>query len=288
MINTKEEYLDDLKERAKEIRIKGLQLITKGGVGHPGATLSSADIFSALYYSILNIDPKNPDWDQRDRFVLSKGHGCPPLYVVLAMKGYYEWDELYETYGNIYSRFQGHPDMNKTPGIDMTTGSLGQGLSVAVGMAIAAKFDNKQHRIYCMLGDGETDEGQIWEAVMSASHYQLDNLIAIVDYNKIQAKGRVNEIMSLEPYVDKWTSFGWDVIEIDGHNMEQILDAFYEAKYLHGFGKPVVIIANTVKGKGVSYMENTFLWHTHAPNEQELKIAIDELKNKEGRFLWKR
>lgn len=283
----KQELLFELKARAREIRIKGLELITAGKVGHPGATLSEADLLAALYYSVLHIDPKNPQWSERDRFVLSKGHGCPPLYAVLGMKGYFDWDEAVKTYGHLGSRFQAHPDMKKTPGIDMTAGSLGQGLSVAVGMALAAKKDGKTHRVYCMVGDGECDEGQIWEAAMAAAHYKLDNLCCIVDYNKVQAKGSVHEIMGLEPLGDKWASFGWDVIEIDGHNMEEILDAFYEAKYLHNCGQPVVIIAHTVKGKGVSFMENTPNWHTSAPNEEQLRVAVTEL-TEECEYQWKK
>ena len=276
-----------LKGKALEIRMKGLELISRGGVGHPGATLSSAELFACLYYSVLNIDPQNPKWDKRDRFVLSKGHGCPPLYVVLSMRGYYSWNDLIETYGKLHSCYQGHPDMNKTKGIDMTAGSLGQGLSVAVGMALAAKNDEKQHHVYCMMGDGECDEGQIWEAAMSAAHYKLDNLIGIVDYNKIQAKGSIHNIMGLEPFADKWRAFGWEVIELDGHDIEAILDGFYAAKFLSKIGKPIVIIAHTIKGKGVSFMENTYAWHTHAPNAEQLKAALSELQQKEE-FVWKK
>lgn len=287
MAKPKTEIIQYLEEKALEIRMKSLELISKGKTGHPGGSLSESDIIAALYYSILKIDPARPDWDERDRFVLSKGHGCPPLYVVLAMKQYYEWEELIRTYGQLHSRFQGHPDMKKTPGVDMTAGSLGQGLSVAVGMAKAAKDDGKTHRVYCMVGDGECQEGQIWEAAMAAAQFRLDNLCCIVDYNKVQAKGPTHAIMNIDPLADKWRSFGWDVIEIDGHNMEKILDAFYEAKYLHYFGRPVVIIAHTVKGKGVGYMENTSEWHTHAPNQEQLEQALDDLA-REDEYAWKR
>lgn len=281
----KDKLLDYLRDRAREIRIHGLEMITAGQVGHPGATLSEADILAALYYSVLKIDSKNPKWEDRDRFVLSKGHGVPALYAVLGMKGYFDWDDLMKTYGHLGSHYQAHPDMNKTPGIEITAGSLGQGLSLATGMAKAAQDDGKLYRIYCMVGDGECDEGQIWEAAMAAAHYKLDNLTVIVDYNKVQAKGAIHDIMRLEPLADKWRSFGWDVIEIDGHNMEEILDAFYEAKYLHNFGRPVAIIAHTVKGKGVSFMEDTPTWHTSAPNPEQLAAAIKELNTKEE-FAW--
>lgn len=287
MAVSKEESIQYLKDKALEIRMKSLELISTGKSGHPGGSLSEADIMAALYYSVLNIKPQQPDWEERDRFILSKGHGCPPLYVVLAMKGYYSWEELIGTYGQLHSRFQAHPDMKKTPGIDMTAGSLGQGLSVAVGMARAAKDDGKTHRVYCMLGDGECQEGQIWEAAMSAAQFRLDNLCCIVDYNKVQAKGPIYEIMNIDPLAEKWKSFGWDVIEIDGHNMETILEAFYEAKYLHHFGRPVVIIAHTVKGKGVKFMENTSEWHTHAPNKEQLERALADLTRGEE-YTWKK
>ncbi|MBQ6735648.1 MAG: transketolase [Lachnospiraceae bacterium] len=287
MREKQEELIGFLEEKALEIRKKSLMLITEGHVGHPGASLSEADMLAALYYAVLKIRPDEPAWEDRDRFIMSKGHGCPPLYVVLSMKGYYAWEELVGTYGKLHSRFQAHPDMKKTPGIDMTTGSLGQGLSVAVGMAKAAKDDGKTHRIYCMLGDGECQEGQIWEAAMFAAHYKLDNLCCIVDYNKIQAKGPVHEIMNIEPLSKKWESFGFDVIEADGHSMRSILDAFYEAENLHYFGRPVVIIAHTIKGKGVSFMENTSAWHTHAPNREQLAAALDELSG-EVSHKWKK
>jgi transketolase len=281
------EIISNLRKKALDIRIKSLELISKGGTGHPGGSLSSADILAALYYSVLRVDPLNPNWSERDRFILSKGHGCPPLYVVLGLKGFYPLEELFNTYGKLHSRFQGHPDMKKTPGIDMTAGSLGQGLSVAVGMAKAAKDDNLHHRVYCLVGDGECQEGQIWEAAMAAAHYELDNLCCIVDYNKVQAKGPTHEIMNIAPLGAKWDSFGWDIIEIDGHNMVEILDAFYVAKNLHNFGKPVVIIAHTVKGKGVRFMENTSEWHTHAPNKEQLDKAISELIEEDD-YQWRK
>lgn len=287
MEERKAQIVQELRNIANDIRIKGLELITAGKVGHPGATLSSADLFAALYFNVLNVRPDEPKWEGRDRFILSKGHGCPPLYVALAIRGYYGMDELMRTYGTYNSRFQGHPDMKRTPGVDMTAGSLGQGLSAAVGMALAAKNDGKTHTVYCMLGDGECEEGQVWEAAMSAAHYKLDNLIAIVDRNKIQAKGPTCEIMEVEPLPDKWRAFGWEVIECDGHSIEEILDAFYAAKHTAVPGKPVVIIAHTIKGYGVSFMQNTCEWHTHAPNEEQLARAVAELTQEGGNGWWK-
>ncbi len=278
MPKTREELLDYLREKAREIRIKGLQLISQGQVGHPGATLSSADFVAALYFHFLRLDPANPQWDGRDRLILSKGHGVPPFYVALALRGFFSWEELLTTYGSINSRFQGHPDRNKTPGMEMSAGSLGQGLSVAAGMALAAKNDGKTHRIFAVLGDGECDEGQIWEAAMAAAHYKLDNLIAILDRNKIQAKGQTHAIMSLEPFADKWRAFGWEVIEADGHDIAAILDALYDATHLHCNGKPVAILFHTIKGRGVSWMENTSAWHTHAPNQEQCSSAVAELE----------
>lgn len=289
MPKTREELLQYLRERAREIRVKGIQLISKGKVGHPGATLSSADIFAALYFHFLKLDPANPKWEERDRFVLSKGHGVPPLYVALALRGFYPWEELYTTYGRVSSRFQGHPDAQKTPGIEVSAGSLGQGLSVAVGMALAARYDGKTHRVFCFMGDGECDEGQIWEAAMAASHYRLNNLVGIVDRNKIQAKGFTHDIMELEPFADKWRAFGWHVIEMDGHDMAAILDALYDATHIHNINRPVVVIAHTVKGRGVSWMENTHEWHTHAPNAEECERAVRELMtaDEEG-YRWRK
>lgn len=288
MPKNREELLNYLYDKALEIRIKGLELITKGKVGHPGATLSSADLIAALYFYILKLDPHNPKWEDRDRFVLSKGHGVPSLYVALALRGFYSWDELYNTYGYINSRFQAHPDMTKTPGIEISSGSLGQGLSVATGMALAAKKDSKTHNIYCFMGDGECDEGQIWEAAMFAAHCRLNNLIGIVDRNKMQAKGFTYELMDIEPLVDKWKAFGWHVIEIDGHNMEEILNGFYDAIHFNHFGKPIVIIAHTIKGYGVSFIENRSIWHSQAPTEEQCEQAIKELLASREEYIWKK
>ncbi|HIE13649.1 TPA: transketolase, partial [Candidatus Bathyarchaeota archaeon] len=223
----------------------------------------------------LKHDPKNPKWEDRDRFILSKGHSCPVLYAALARSGYFSVEELWKL-RKIGSMLQGHPDMLKTPGIEASTGNLGQGLSIGIGMALAAKLDGKDYRVYVMLGDGELDEGQVWEAAMAASHFQLNNLIAIVDYNGLQLDGFVKDIMSLEPLAEKWRAFGWHVIEIDGHNMRQILDALDLS--LRVKSKPVVIIAHTIKGKGVSFMENQVQFHGKALTEEQLKKALEELR----------
>lgn len=223
----------------------------------------------------MNIDEKNPKLETRDRFVLSKGHCSPALYSVLAQRGFFEEKEL-KTFRNIESKFQGHPDMNKVPGVDMTSGSLGQGLSVANGMALASKLDKKNSRIYCMLGDGEVQEGQVWEAAMTSCHYKLDNLCVILDNNNLQIDGKVNEVMSIYPIDEKFKSFGFEVINIDGHNISEIIDAFEKAKEVKG--KPTAIIAKTVKGKGVSFMENQAKWHGNAPDDEQYKIAMEDLK----------
>lgn len=223
----------------------------------------------------MNIDEKNPKLETRDRFVLSKGHCSPALYSVLAQRGFFEEKEL-KTFRNIESKFQGHPDMNKVPGVDMTSGSLGQGLSVANGMALASKLDKKNSRIYCMLGDGEVQEGQVWEAAMTSCHYKLDNLCVILDNNNLQIDGKVNEVMSIYPIDEKFKSFGFEVINIDGHNISEIIDAFEKAKETKG--KPTAIIAKTVKGKGVSFMENQAKWHGNAPDDEQYKIAMEDLK----------
>ena len=266
-----------LERKAKEVRIEIIKMIYKAQSGHPGGSLSAADIVTVLYFDILNIDVSHPQWEKRDRFILSKGHACPVWYVCLAKKGFFPMQELSKlrVIGGI---LQGHPDMKKVPGLDMTTGSLGQGLSAGVGMALGAKTKGLKFKTYVMLGDGEIDEGQIWEAAMSANKFKLNNLVAILDYNNLQLDGKCSEIMPLEPLADKWRSFCWDIKEIDGHNMYEILDAFYDLKKYQE--KPTIIIAHTVKGKGVSYMENQIDWHGKAPNEKQFKQAIKELEAK--------
>ena len=270
-----EKLIAKLTEMARNLRIQVVKMIYKAESGHPGGSLSAADIVTALYFHHLNIDPAQPHWLERDRFILSKGHAAPLLYAALAERGYFPKEEL-DTLRSIGSILQGHPDLLKTPGVEMTTGILGHGLSVGVGMAIGAKLDHKNYRIYVLLGDGELDTGFNWEAALSAHKYHLDNLTAIVDLNGVQLDGPTNEIMPLEPVVDKWRSFNWHTIEIDGHNIKQILDTLDETKHLHG--KPSIIIAHTIKGKGVSFMENKSIWHGRAPNKEEFEIALKELQ----------
>ena len=249
--------------------------------GHPGGSLSAADIFTYLYFKEMNVDPQNPQWEDRDRFVLSKGHCCPSLYAVLALKGYFDWDELISL-RHVGAMLQGHPDMKGTPGIDMSTGSLGQGVSAACGMALAGKLDNKDYRVYTVLGDGEVEEGQVWEAAMFASHHKLDNLVVIVDQNGLQIDGPVAEVGGIEPLDKKFEAFGFEVIKIDGHDFEQIKDALDRAKTVKG--KPTAILAKTVKGKGVSFMENQVGWHGVAPNKEQYEAATAELQAENDRL----
>ena len=269
------ENVEELEKQAKVIRRGVIDQVYKAGSGHPGGSLSISDIMTVLYFNELNIDEKNPKWEDRDRVVLSKGHCVPALYSCLANRGFFDVSEL-TGFRKIESSLQGHPDMTKVPGVDMSTGSLGQGLSVAVGMAIAGKLDKKDYRVYCLLGDGEIEEGEVWEAAMSAAKYKLDNLCAIVDNNNLQIDGTIEEVMSSYPIDEKFKSFGFQIINIDGHNIEEIKSAFEVAKNVKE--KPVCIIAKTIKGKGVSFMENKVEWHGKAPNEEQYKIAIEELK----------
>ena len=263
-----------LKEKAKEIRKSIVSMITEAKSGHPGGSLSATDILTALYFSEMNIDPANPKMEGRDRFVLSKGHAAPAIYATLAERGYFSKDELL-TLRKFGSRLQGHPDMKKLPGIEISTGSLGQGLSVANGMALNAKIFNENYRTYIVLGDGEVQEGQIWEAAMTAAHYKLDNLCAFLDSNNLQIDGNVTEIMGVEPLDKKWEAFGWNVIKIDGHDFEQILSALDKARECKD--KPTMVIAKTIKGKGVSFMENVCGFHGVAPTLEELERALAEL-----------
>ena len=243
--------------------------------GHPGGSLSAADLFTYLYCKELNVDPKDPNWADRDRFVLSKGHTAPGLYAALANRGYFPVEDL-KTLRHIGSYLQGHPNMNTTPGVDMSTGSLGQGVSVAAGMALGAKYENKNLRVYTATGDGEIQEGQIWEALMFAAHYKLDNLCVIVDNNNLQIDGEVSKVMSPYPIDEKLKAFGFEVICIDGHSFDEIEAAFEKAKTVKG--RPTAIIAKTVKGKGVSFMENQASWHGTAPNGEQYETAMSELK----------
>lgn len=264
----------ELKKTACNVRLWTIEGVFHAKSGHPGGSLSAADLMTYLYFKEMNVDPKNPDDPKRDRFVLSKGHCCPALYATLALKGFFPTEEI-KSLRHIGAMLQGHPDMKHTPGIDMSSGSLGQGISAACGMALAAKLSGDDYRVYTMLGDGECEEGQVWEAAMFASHYKLDNLTAIVDFNGLQIDGTVDEVAGLSDIDKKFESFGFEVIKIDGHDFEQIENAINKAKTVKG--KPVVIIASTIKGKGVSYMENQVGWHGKAPNAEQYQTAVDEL-----------
>lgn len=266
--------IEELQEKAKVVRRHIIRMLAKAGSGHPGGSLSATDLIVALYYGKLRHNPKNPKWPDRDRFVMSKGHGCPAWYAVLAEHGYFPVSEL-DTLRQFGSRLQGHPDMKRTPGIEMSSGSLGQGLSVSLGMALAARIDKKDYRVYVMLGDGEIEEGQVWEAAMAAGHYKVDNLCAILDNNGLQIDGPIHDVMSPLPIPDKWRAFQWHAIEINGHNMKEIIAAYDKAETLKG--KPTIIIAKTTKGKGVSFMEGHVDWHGKAPNKEEAEKALAEL-----------
>ena len=265
---------EKLTDIAQEMRRNIISMIGEAGSGHPGGSLSSADIVTALYFELMNINPQEPQWAERDRFVLSKGHAAPVLYSALAMRNYFNINEL-KTLRKLGSPLQGHPDMKKLAGVEMSTGSLGQGLSAAVGMALAAKIDNKEYFTYSILGDGEVQEGQIWEAAMFASHNNLGNLIAFLDFNGLQIDGKVQDVMGVDPLPEKWNSFGWHVQIIDGHDFLQICNAVKQAKLIKD--KPSMIIANTIKGKGVSFMENEAGWHGNAPSADQVTQALSEL-----------
>ena len=264
----------ELAEKARRIRINALKAINAAKSGHPGGSLSSADILATLYFGELNIDPKNPKMVDRDKFVLSKGHAVPALYAALGERGFYEVNEMM-TLRQVGSKFQGHPNMRKVPGIEMSTGSLGQGFSAAVGMAVAGKIDKNPGRVYVLTGDGELQEGIVWEAAMQAAHRKLDNLVAIVDLNGLQIDGKISDVKCVCPVDEKFRSFGWNVISVDGHNFEELTTAFSEAKSSKGV--PTAIIAHTHKGKGVSFMEDNAGWHGKAPSDDELAAAIEEL-----------
>ena len=267
--------IEELKNMARIIRKGIIEQVYSANSGHPGGSLSIADILTVLYFNELNIDEKNPKWEDRDRMILSKGHCSPALYSCLANRGFFDKEEL-KKFRNINSRLQGHPDMNKVPGVDMTTGSLGQGLSVANGMAIAGKLNKKDYRVYCVLGDGEIEEGQIWEAAMTSNKYNLDNLCVILDSNGLQIDGKVLDVKALDCLMSKWESFGFNVITCNGNDISMLIDAFGKAK--HTKGQPTIIIAETVKGKGVPFMENKAEWHGKAPSEEEYNRAMKALK----------
>ena len=260
---------------ACKVRIGAIDAVYGAKAGHPGGSLSAADVYTYLYFKEMNIDPKNPKWEDRDRFVLSKGHTTPGLYSTLAHRGFFPVEDL-PTFRHIDSYLQGHPNMNMVPGVDMSTGSLGQGVSTAVGMALAAKHTGKTNRVYSLLGDGEIQEGQVWEACMAAAHYKLDNFCIVVDNNGLQIDGNIADVMSPYPIVDKLVAFGFDVQAIDGHNFDEIEAAFAHARTVTG--KPSAIVIKSVKGKGVSFMENNAGWHGKAPNDAEYAQAMAELK----------
>ena len=266
----------NLKEIAKNARIDVIKMLEAAGSGHSGGSLSEIEIIVSLYAYEMNHDPGNPCKEDRDRFVLSKGHGIPGLYAVMAYFGYWKREDLLSL-RQIESPFQGHPDICKLTGLEASTGSLGQGLSIAVGIALASKLNGNKYRVYSMIGDGESQEGQIWEAALSASKYKLDNLVCILDYNKAQIDGYVKDVMPIEPISDKWRAFGWHVINIDGHDFDAIISAFDEAKTIKG--KPTFIIADTIKGKGVSFMEGKVDWHGVAPNAEQAEKAIKEISS---------
>ena len=271
--------IKELQAIAKEMRRDIIEMIYRAKSGHPGGSLSIADILSVLYWKEMNVDPKNPKAENRDRLVLSKGHAAPGLYAALIEKGYVDKD-LIPTLRKWHSPLQGHPDMKKLNGVEMSTGSLGQGLSVANGMALSSKIFKNSFRVYVILGDGELQEGQVWEAIMTAAHYKLDNVCAVVDYNGLQIDGNVENVMGIAPLEDKWRSFNWHVIECNGHDVSQMMAAYEEAKQTKG--KPSVIIMKTIKRKGVSFMENVAGWHGKVPNGEELQKALDEIYGKEN------
>jgi transketolase len=265
-----------LKKKALKIRRNVLKMLQIAGSGHTGGSLSEVEIIVALYNYELIYNSKKPNMPKRDRFILSKGHGCPSLYAVLADCGYFDEDWLW-TLRKFGTKLQGHPQKDISMGIEASTGSLGQGLSIAIGLSLAAKMDNKDYRTYCLMGDGELQEGQIWEAAMMAAHNNLDNLCGIVDCNKLQIDGFLKDVMNIEPLADKWQAFGWQVIKADGHDFESLIDAFDEARSIKE--KPTVILADTIKGRGISFIENQASWHGIAPKEDEVKKALEELKN---------
>lgn len=266
--------IDKLKDISKKVRRNIIEQVYGANSGHPGSSLSCVEILTVLYFNQMDIDPQNPKMENRDKLVLSKGHASPALYSVLAQRGYFDIEELKE-FRKLGSRLQGHPDLKKLPGVDMSAGSLGQGLSSACGMALGDKLNKNNNRVYCILGDGETEEGQIWEAAMTAAHYKLDNLCVVIDNNNLQIDGKIEDVVNPYPIDKKFESFGFEVLKCNGHDEQDLISTFEKAKTIKG--KPVVIIAKTIKGKGISYMEDKAEWHGKAPNEEQFKQAINEL-----------
>jgi transketolase len=267
--------VEELKQMAATIRCDIIEMVCTATAGHPGGSLSSADVVTALYFRMMRVDPQNPQWPDRDRFILSKGHACPVWYAALAERGYFDKSHL-GTLRRLNSILQGHPDMNKTPGIDMTAGSLGHGLSAGLGMALSGKLQQKDFHVWVIIGDGESQEGSIWEAAMAAAKWKLDNLTAIMDRNNLQNDFYVDDLMPIEPITDKWRAFGWNVLEIDGHDMTAIVEALETAKAFKN--QPSIVIARTIKGKGVSYMENVCEWHGKAPSKEQAETALNEIR----------
>jgi len=274
VVEISDETVRGLEETARLLRRHILKMTHQVQSGHPGGSMSACDVVTALYFHVLRVDPENPTWEDRDRFVLSKGHACPVLYAALAERGFFPVPELM-TFRRLNSRLQGHPEMGTTPGVENAAGAEGQGLSFSVGLALAARLDRKAWRTYCLMGDGEQDVGQTWEAALAAAKYHLDSLCAIIDRNGIQQEGRTEEILPIEPLADKWKAFGWNVLTINGHDMRQVLHALDEA-HAHK-GQPTVIIAKTTKGRGVSFMENVVRYHGAATSDEDLKRALAEL-----------
>lgn len=274
MIHNEGPDINFLIQKSKTLRIEILKMLTDAGSGHTGGSLSAADIVTALYFYKMKHNPKDPKWKERDRFILSKGHAAPLLYAALALSGYFDIS-LLKTLRKLGSPLQGHPCSKMLPGVEISTGSLGQGLSIANGLALGLKLDGLKSRVYCLLGDGEIQEGQVWEAAMTASHYKLDNLCAIIDNNGLQIDGHCCDVMGIEPIVNKWESFGWYVMDIDGHDMNSIINAFDKAETIKQ--KPTMIVARTIKGKGVSFFEGKVKYHGIAPTKEELELALKEL-----------
>jgi len=272
-----EQLVKELNEIARELRLDALEIIHERGQGHPGGSLSASEIVAALYFHHLKIDPNRPNWPERDRFILSKGHACAMLYAALARRGYFPREELH-TWGHLGGRLQGHPDRLKTPGVDMTTGLEGHGIPIGIGLCLAGRRKGLRYRVYVLVGDGECGSGVLWEGALIAGKYKLSELTVIVDYNGVQLDGPVHEILPLDPLVDKWEAFNFATLEINGHNMRQVLEALDAAKEIHD--KPTVIVAHTTKGKGVSFMENQSKWHGIAPNHEEYARAVAELKGR--------
>lgn len=274
MAEADKQEIRDLDAKAQLIRRDIIKMLTEAGSGHPGGSLSSVEIVTALFFHVLRLKPEDPEWSERDRFILSKGHAAPLLYAALAERGFFPKEELL-TLRKLGTRLQGHPAKGQLPGVEASTGSLGQGLSMGLGTALAAKLDQRDYRVYVLLGDGECEEGQVWEAAMAAAHYKADNLTAVLDYNGLQIDGAIDEVMSPLPFPDKWRSFGWAVREVDGHDFTDLIDAFNWAAGIEN--QPSMIIAKTVKGKGVSFMENEAGWHGKAPDAKLASQALDEI-----------